>query len=724
MSKPKVLTAKIKDGKLKEPEEWQNGRIVLSKPPLKPLKGRNADRAVATASLGIPKTVCKWFAEKLEDRHKVNISAGGYGHGKIKCISLEAVELLRSKSTEWLWIMEKEKAGEKSRERKVFESLATIETPREFQNGRVVLPPPRKPLAEAYRWKPDFKGEDYSAVLHFYDFLPENHIGSIRDPNGYPAKATTPEAADLYRNHRAFWEGKHAETKAQAKAAVAARQKAAKEIFEKAAASAGLSHEELEAKLDRLSELVEQGNLKLAADMIGGFGEPWLYEALLAGSSITAEGNLKPGKVLKRFKDQAELIMALTLACMPKGLGLDPSLRTDAPVHMKVTADNIDWVAEMIAPHFPELKASVEEMDSLENLLAPTAEFLVRNVEDLDLSKLNTISLKEATILSKLEGDLSLDGLKQIDAEVANALSQIKGDLSLKGLSAVSETAAMALSSHVGGLALRLKELTAPIAAALAATRGDLVFSELVTISPEAAAALETHSGQLSLGEDDFYFSGKGFDLSATSARHLARHKGPLSIPGLKRINADAALALSELKRDLALENIKEFPDGVAGVRLCDKMIKSSADSFSLIHLKRLQPECATALAKFKGSLWLSVDEWNDDALLAFAAYEGNLQINPKKISDAVGRALAQRSAKSSLETRTTLALTDGAAEALGNYQGDLLIMDGIEMSKEAAAYLVKRSSMQLYRSKMKPTIRKIFESAGSWADTTWTRNP
>jgi len=66
--------------------------------------------------------------------------------------------------------------------------------------------------------------------------------------------------------------------------------------------------------------------------------------------------------------------------------------------------------------------------------------------------------------------------------------------------------------------------------------------------------------------------------------------------------------------------------------------------------------------------------------------------------------------------------MTDTAAEALGAYRGRLRLGGGIEISKEAALHLVKRSSIETYRSKLKPGIRKVFESAGSWTDSTWTR--
>lgn len=708
-----------KNHKLTVPEEWNSGRIVPLQRPANPLKGRNAQRTVAErASWWLPKKVCRWFVQKLDDAHKTVVS----GAGKGLYISYEAKNLLREKAESWVWTMESEVQGVKAQEAASIQSLGKIKPPTQFKDGKISLPQPKNPVAKAYCWKPDFEGEDYQSVLNYYIYLPAKHVGSTIDSNGYSAKSMSPEASELYRNHRAFWEGKHAEQKAKAKAVAATQKKTTKENFDKAAASAGLSREELDAKLNRLGELVEQENLKLAADMIAGFGDAWLYEALLAGASVTADGDLKPGKVLKRFKSEAELIMALTMAYMPKGAKVDLSIRKDTPIHMKVTADNIDVVAEMIVPHFPDLKASLESIGSLKKLHELTAEFLVKNEKDLHLFEINTIRLKEAMILSRLEGDLTLDGLKQIDADVANALAQIKGKLSLEGVSSVSETEAMELGRHMGGLALGIKDLTAPIAKALAVTQGQLDLSGLETISPEAAAALESHSGHLSLGQHDFFSSGKGFDLSVTSARHLARHKGPVSIPGLERINADAALALSELKHDLALESIEEFPDGVAGVKLCTKMVNSSPGDFSL-NLVRLQPDCAAVLAECRGDLWLSVDEWNDGALLALASQQGRLEIDPKQISDTVGLALGQRSAQSSLLIKfTSVTLTDGAAEALGNYLGHLSFDERIELSKEAATHLVKRSSVELYRSKLKPAIRKIFEAAGSWSDTIWTR--
>ena len=522
----------------------------------------------------------------------------------------------------------------------------------------------------------------------------------------------------------------------------ASAKKIAKKNFDKAEVEVKLSREQLDAKLNRLGELVEQENLKLAADMIASFGDSWLYETLLAGSYVTADGELKPGKILKRFKSEAELIMALAMAYMPNGARVDLSIRTDALIHVKVTADNIDVVTEMIVPNFPNLKARVDSMISwkIKTLNALTAEFLVQQQQSLYFFEINTIRLEEAVILSKLENDLILDGVKQIDADVANALAQIKGRLSLAGLSSISESVAIELSRHMSELELGIEDLAEPIARALAAKRGNLRLTKLATISPEAAAALATHSGELTLGIPNqkspwlFQFAThsvelnwgkpwKDFTLSVASARHLARHNGPIIIAGLKQIDSDAALALADLNHDLLREDIDHFPDGVAGIKLCTKM----ANRLWSIKLKRLQPDCAAVLAQCRKDVRLTLDEWNDDTLLALASCQGRLHINASQISDAVGLALSKRSTKSSLAISASVALSDGAAEALGNYPGLLFFCEGVEMSKKAATHLIKRNGMVVHRSKMKPAIRKIFEVAGTWStwsdcDNEWAR--
>lgn len=454
-----------KNHKLTVPEEWNSGRIVPLQRPANPLKGRNAQRTVAErASWWLPKKVCRWFVQKLDDAHKTVVSGSG------KYISYEAEKLLREKADSWLWLMESEVKGAKENEASSIKSLATIKPPKQFKDGKISLPQPKNPVAKAYCWKPDFEGEDYQSVLNYYIYLPAKHVGSTIDSNGYSAKSMSPEASELYRNHRAFWEGKHAEQKAKAKAVAATQKKTTKENFDKAAANAGLSREELDAKLNRLGELVEQENLKLAADMIAGFGDAWLYEALLAGASVTADGDLKPGKVLKRFKKHDKTIMLLAVAFMPENSEAGKLIPRSNVFKIDVEDENIGLFDEYLLSKITNLEPRSVSLCGLENLSPETARFLSMYSGHLDLS------------------------IDHISDATAVALAEHKGPLILNGFECLTDFAAESLSKHIGDLSLGIHELTERQAFLLAKHCGSLAFSSLMEITAESISALASAS--------------------------------------------------------------------------------------------------------------------------------------------------------------------------------------------------------------------------------------
>jgi hypothetical protein len=686
------------------PREWQAGRIVPGKPPAKPLKGRGAERVPANLirdaqNRPIPRKVCEWFVRKLDATHKVSVRLeDDYAGPKVPHISPEAAHLLSTLVATWARLAEAERDDAQKREKANLESLSTMAAPREFRGGKVVLGRPSKSVAAAHCWKPDFEGEVYQAVLHYYNYLPAEHVGSITDPNGYPAKVMSPEAARLYRSHRAFWEAKYAESRVRTKVRSKERRQAAEASVDRAATSAGLSRIELEAKLDRLGMLVEHDNLQLVAEMIAGFGDAWLYETLLAGSWIEPDGDLKPGKILKRFKKRASLVLVLAIAAMPDGLSLDPSLRRDAGMTIDVTADSVGIVAE-IADRLPSLKTrwGFGAFDELSAITPAVANLLATQGQDVRLAGLKKIGVAEATALAKAQGGLSLDGLGTLDPTVADALA-----------------------GHKGRLELGLRDLTAPIATCLASHVGDLVFPELKTISPAAAAALEPHCGEITLGN-----CWDTFTLDSATARHLGRHAGLVHLPGVQRLDGKAALELAGQEHGIGIHQLESFPAGEAGVRLCKRLAASKSNALRLTSLKALTKECATALATFKGDLWLAVEAWTDDALIAVAQHEGKVRIDPGHISDAVGRAFAKRHAVSCLvisEYKVT-SLTDGASEALQAYSGELAFEGDLNLSTKAAEHLSQRRSVGLFRSKIKGSARKIFEAAGAWTESTWNRN-
>ena len=444
--------AATKSSVSRAPKEWQGGRIVIKKSPAKAMKGRGAERVQAedirdSQDLPIPKKVSEWFVKKLDASHKVAVRVGDYYDApKVPHVSPEAAKLLREKAATWARLADAERDDARSREQESLDSLATIAVPKEFQNGKVVLTKPQKPVAKAHCWKPDFEGEVYQAVLHYYSYLPPDHVGSITDPNGYPAKAMSPEAALVYRGHRTFWEAKYAESKAQSKSTSAARRKAVEASVEKAATSAGLSRDDLEAKLVRLAALVQKGDLQMVADMIAAFGDAWLYEALLAGSSVKPDGSLKPGKILKRFETRANLIFVLTVAAMPEGLSLDPSLHRNAAMNVEIDCDTLEIVAD-IGPRLPKLEPRpTGTFDDLTSLSNAAAEILGKHEGDLYLGDLTSLSDAAAASLAKHEGDLDLNGLTSLSDAAAESLAKHEGHLDLRGLTSLSDAAAESLA--------------------------------------------------------------------------------------------------------------------------------------------------------------------------------------------------------------------------------------------------------------------------------------
>jgi hypothetical protein len=227
------------------------------------------------------------------------------------------------------------------------------------------------------------------------------------------------------------------------------------------------------------------------------------------------------------------------------------------------------------------------------------------------------------------------------------------------------------------------------------------------------------HVGKLTLGR-----WGQTFVLDAKAARHLGLHHGPVDLPSVKQLDSQAALALAAQPHGIKLSAIQQFPAGNGGVKLCERVVACAKDFLSLNDLEALNAECASALAAFSGRLQIRVKTWSDEALVALAHQRGELNINPTRLSAVAATALSRRAASTALTFSEfdTLCLSDEVANALQTYGGKLAFAGDVEMSPEAAKLLAERESLILFRSKIKPSIRKVFESAGSWKDSLWTR--
>jgi hypothetical protein len=336
-------------------------------------------------------------------------------------------------------------------------------------------------------------------------------------------------------------------TKAK-KSATKKQEATAKENFEKVAASAGLSHKELKAKLDRLGEMVNNGNWDLAYDILAGFNDAWLFEALLAGAKVQSDGTLEPGKELKRFKKHSQIVMLVAIAHLPEGVRVDESLDPNANIAVDINETNLELLGRL-APRLPNLRAasiilerihgmSLEALEAVQSIAKHQGNFLLR---------VNSLSDEEAKVLAIHEGELSLEGLQSLSDspghialaqklahqncggiylysleslsdEAAKALAQHNGDLSLDQLESLSDDAVKALAKHKRHLSLGLRSLSDDAAEALAMHEGHLSLHLLLSLSDEAAKALAKHKGDLFLSSLDF--------ISDEAAKTLAEHQG------------------------------------------------------------------------------------------------------------------------------------------------------------------------------------------------------
>jgi hypothetical protein len=230
----------------------------------------------------------------------------------------------------------------------------------------------------------------------------------------------------------------------------------------------------------------------------------------------------------------------------------------------------------------------------LTTLSAEAATALAQHKGTLFLNGLTTLSGDAAKALAQHKGQyLRIDGLTTLSAEAATALAQHEGELRLNGLTTLSGDAATALAQHKGDLILGLTTLSAEAAKALAQHEGALFLNGLTTLSAEAAKAFAQFKGKsliLSSGAKESFFQNNrltpetallwaalsGGKLTAVTtldspdsvaiAKALATHKGPLSLPNLKKLSPKTLSALIE-KEDIdiplieTLELIPE-PDG------------------------------------------------------------------------------------------------------------------------------------------------------------------
>ena len=739
---------------VKVPVEWLDGKIVLGAPPANRLKGQGYQRFTKEkVGWAITEGLFDWFYKHLEDRHKTSgrkihdfddlryegLNFKNFYHA----ISPEAKELLKDNLEFW-----EERAKEKSklrREQKKQEMEGgDFETPGEWVGEKIVLPKPAESPNKKYYWKPNFDGENYKAVLWFRDHLTNTHQGQITDPNnGYPAKTMSTEAGELCFKYKGFWLAQYyipiKEKEAQKKELVSAVQ----ETLKNASAKAGIPLKELNQKLEKLSTLAKGEDVGLAIRMVADFDDVWLFESLLAGSTIDKDGYLISGKPLKMFNAHAEFFGILALMNAPESTNLHASLNKTKLQYFKINdpvLEMLDLYGKHIVKKCPTLRGTGNlDFDELKSLSAGTAEALSMHVGGLSLNELTSLSDDAAKALGMHYGYLCLNGLTSLSNAGAESLSRHEGGLYLDGLNSLSAGAAKALGKHKGELSLgglaSLSDSPGHIALAekLASQKGELGLSGLKTLSDAAAEAMSKHEGELGIGglkslsdaaaeslskhEGYLYLSGLK-SLSDATAEALSKHKGDLDIcyleslsdsPGhvalakklasqkgelnfweLKSLGDAAAKALSLYKRDLRIDDLESLNDSPGHVALAKKLA-SQKGTLYLGGLKNLSVAAAEALSKHKGelSLW-GLKSLSDTVAKSLSKHKGYLNLQGlKSLSSDVAEALSKHEGDLDLMGLNSLSDSPGhvaLAGKLGNQKEKVYHLSGLESLSDAAA--------------------------------------
>jgi len=172
---------------------------------------------------------------------------------------------------------------------------------------------------------------------------------------------------------------------------------------------------------------------------------------------------------------------------------------------------------------------------------------------------------------------------------------------------------------------------------------------------------LAEHEGRLSLNGLT--------SLSAEAAQALAKHKGDLGLGGLTSLSAEAAQALAKHKGDLHL-----YLDG----------------------LTSLSAEVAQALAKHEG--WLSLDGLTSEDKQRFEILREQHRAANETLTLEIARQLIEDADDFVLIGDGYSAITDGAAQALAEHEGELYLNGLTSLSAEAAQALAKhKGDLYLY---------------------------
>jgi WD40 repeat protein len=291
-------------------------------------------------------------------------------------------------------------------------------------------------------------------------------------------------------------------------------------------------------------------------------------------------------------------------------------------------------------------------------------------------------SLADLVRLDASGSFFSEDELTELSDEVAESLSECEGSLDLSDLTILSDSAAESLSKKHQGLVLseeldqKVTMLRGPITMKIAEQylKGDDSVDLSQFSSIEEAAAEKLLAGHL--GGWRLVLDGLT-TLSDSVAEILSKHKGDLSLGGLKELSDAAAKSLAKkiagelifwseeldekvtmLRGPITMEIADQYLKGDGSVQLShfSSIEEAAAEKLLTGHdllgwpleldgLTTLSDAAAESLSKYEGRLHLDgLTELSDAAAEILSKYKGDLSLyGLKKLSDAAAKSLAKK---------------------------------------------------------------------------------
>ena len=398
--------------------------------------------------------------------------------------------------------------------------------------------------------------------------------------------------------------------------------------------------------------------------------------------------------------------------------------------HIRVLSDR---AASKLAEHQAELSLNgLTTLDDVPGHIA-LARKLARQVGQIELNNVQSISENAMAELAKHKGGISLNGLQTISGTLASAMMNHTGELSIHGVTSLSDEVALILAKHRGRITLRphpegidFKLSDTPrwsevvdldsipssshigkiaLAVKLSHNEMTLRLSKLTLLSDEAALELAAFKGTL-------YLDGLQH-LSDSAAERISHHKGVLFFcppvsrdtiirlaeSGLADLSDSAAHYLSRHEGDVVLNNLKELRDSQGHIELAGKLAQQDELLF-LNGMTSVSELSAAKLAQRKGLITCdSLSELRDTpGHIAFAAklatQPGHLSL-PRltKVSSKAAAELAKHQGDLNLSGLTDLPDSPGhiALAAKLAQVKDRLTLDGLTtLSDKVAAELCK----------------------------------